>query len=58
MNRKLKMGMIGGGLDAFIGAIHRMAAGIDGLIELSCGALSADPNIAIESGKKLMLPVN
>jgi len=58
MNRKLRMGMIGGGLDAFIGAIHRMAAGIDGLIELSCGALSADPNIAIESGKKLMLPVN
>jgi predicted dehydrogenase len=58
MNRKLKMGMIGGGLDAFIGAIHRMAAGIDGLIELSCGALSADPNTAIESGKALMLPVN
>ena len=50
--------MIGGGLDAFIGAIHRMAAGIDGLIELSCGALSADPNTAIESGKALLLPVN
>ena len=58
MNRKLKMGMIGGGLDAFIGAIHRMAASIDGLIELSCGALSADPNTAIESGKALLLPVN
>ena len=58
MNRKLKMGMIGGGLDAFIGAIHRMAAGIDGLIELSCGALSADPNTAIESGQALLLPVN
>jgi predicted dehydrogenase len=58
MNRKLKMGMIGGGLDAFIGAIHRMAAGIDGLIELSCGALSADPKTAIESGKALLLPVN
>ena len=58
MNRKLRMGMIGGGLDAFIGAIHRMAAGIDGLIELSCGALSADPNTAIESGKALLLPVN
>ena len=58
MNRKLKMGMIGGGLDAFIGAIHRMAAGIDGLIELSCGALSADPNTALESGKALLLPVN
>lgn len=50
--------MIGGGLDAFIGAIHRMAAGIDGLIELSCGALSADPKTAIESGKALLLPVN
>ena len=40
MNRKLRMGMVGGGKDAFIGAIHRHAAGIDGLIELVCGALS------------------
>lgn len=48
--------MIGGGLDAFIGAIHRMAVGIDGMIELSCGALSAHPETAIASGKKLLLP--
>ena len=33
MNRKLRMGMVGGGKDAFIGAIHRLAANMDGLIE-------------------------
>lgn len=48
--------MIGGGLDAFIGAIHRMAVGIDGMIELSCGALSAHTETAIASGKHLLLP--
>src|SRR6186713_1846459 len=56
MNRKLRMGMIGGGKDAFIGAIHRIAANMDGLIELSCGALSIHPEIAIDSGKILFLP--
>lgn len=56
MNRKLKMGMIGGGQDAFIGAIHRLAANMDGLIELSCGALSITPETAIASGKALFLP--
>ncbi|HYK47481.1 MAG TPA: Gfo/Idh/MocA family oxidoreductase [Parafilimonas sp.] len=55
-NRKLRMGMIGGGKDAFIGAIHRIAANMDGLIELSCGALSIHPEIAVESGKMLFLP--
>lgn len=50
------MGMIGGGKDAFIGAIHRIAANMDGLIELSCGALSINPEIARESGKILFLP--
>jgi predicted dehydrogenase len=54
--RKLKMGMIGGGQDAFIGAIHRLAANMDGLIELSCGALSINPEIAVASGKELFLP--
>ena len=54
--RKLRMGMVGGGKDAFIGAIHRLAANMDGLIELSCGALSINPEIAIESGKALFLP--
>jgi predicted dehydrogenase len=50
------MGMVGGGKDAFIGAIHRHAAGIDGLIELVCGALSINPDIAKDSGKSLFLP--
>ncbi len=50
------MGMIGGGKDAFIGAVHRIAANIDGLIELSCGALSIHPETAKESGKLLFLP--
>ncbi|HEY0667586.1 MAG TPA: Gfo/Idh/MocA family oxidoreductase [Sphingobacteriaceae bacterium] len=56
MNRKLRMGMVGGGKDAFIGAIHRIAANMDGLIELACGALSINPEIARESGKMLFLP--
>ncbi|MGB8191633.1 MAG: Gfo/Idh/MocA family oxidoreductase [Chitinophagaceae bacterium] len=56
MNRKLRMGMVGGGKDAFIGAIHRIAANMDGLIELSCGALSINPEVAKDSGKSLFLP--
>jgi predicted dehydrogenase len=56
MNRKLRMGMVGGGKDAFIGAIHRIAANMDGLIELNCGALSAHPDTAIASGEALFLP--
>jgi predicted dehydrogenase len=55
-NRKLRMGMIGGGKDAFIGAIHRIAANMDGQIELVCGALSMHPDIAQESGRLLFLP--
>ena len=48
--------MVGGGKDAFIGAIHRLAANMDGLIELCCGALSINPEIAKESGASLFLP--
>jgi len=47
--------MIGGGKDAFIGAIHRIAANMDGQIELVCGALSIHPDIAKDSGKSLFL---
>jgi predicted dehydrogenase len=50
------MGMVGGGLDAFIGAVHRLAANMDGLIEVCCGALSINPEIAKQSGKALFLP--
>lgn len=54
--RKLRMGMVGGGKDAFIGAIHRIAANMDGLIELVCGALSIHNDVAKDSGKMLFLP--
>jgi len=56
LNRKLRMGMVGGGKDAFIGAIHRYAFNMDGLIEMVCGALSINPEIAKDSGKSLFLP--
>ena len=55
MNRKLRMGMVGGGKDAFIGAIHRIAANMDGLIEISCGALSIHADVAKISGEMLFL---
>lgn len=54
-HRKLRMGMIGGGKDAFIGAVHRLALNMDGLIELVCGALSHDKSIAQDSGEMLFL---
>jgi predicted dehydrogenase len=43
MNRKLRYGMIGGGRGAFIGAVHRIAAHIDGQARLVAGAFSSDP---------------
>ncbi|MDI9338523.1 MAG: Gfo/Idh/MocA family oxidoreductase [Alphaproteobacteria bacterium] len=55
IHRKLRMGMIGGGHDAFIGAIHRIAANMDGLIEFTAGALSINPEIAKASGVSLFL---
>lgn len=54
--RKIRMGMVGGGKDAFIGAVHRIAANIDGQVEFCCGALSINPEIAKESGEMLFLP--
>lgn len=47
--------MIGGGKDAFIGAVHRIALNMDGQVEMVAGALSAVPAVAIESGKMLFL---
>ncbi|VTP95586.1 Gfo/Idh/MocA family protein [Sphingobacterium daejeonense] len=55
-NRKLRMGMIGGGQGSFIGAVHRSAALLDGKIDLVCGAFSSRPDVAIDSGKDLALP--
>jgi predicted dehydrogenase len=53
--RKLRMGMIGGGTGAFIGAIHRIAATMDGEIELVCGAFSSDAEKSKATGKQLGL---
>lgn len=52
------MGMVGGGTNAFIGAIHRIAASMDGLITLHCGAFSSNPETSIQSGRELFLPEN
>lgn len=56
MKRKIRMGMVGGGRGAFIGAVHRMAAAIDGEIELVCGAFSSNPKKSKLSGADLYLP--
>lgn len=48
--------MVGGGRGAFIGAVHRAAAALDGKIELVCGAFSSDPQRSKESGADLFLP--
>ena len=55
LDRKLRMGMVGGGRDAFIGAVHRMAAGLDNGVELVAGALSSTPDKARASGRDLRL---
>jgi predicted dehydrogenase len=57
LNRKLRMGMIGGGPGAFIGAIHRMAAIMDGETEIVCGTFSSDPEKSKQTGGLLNLPV-
>lgn len=55
MKRKLRMGMVGGGRGAFIGAVHRMASELDGLIELRAGAFSSNPERSLASGHDLFL---
>jgi predicted dehydrogenase len=55
LRRKLRMGMIGGGPGSFIGAIHRLAAFMDGQVELVCGAFSSDAERSKQSGKDLYL---
>mgnify|MGYP000280107610 CR=1 FL=1 len=56
MNRKLRMGMVGGGIGAFIGTVHLTAALMDNQIELVCGCFSSDPEKSLASGKQLFLP--
>ncbi|QCO19572.1 gfo/Idh/MocA family oxidoreductase (plasmid) [Azospirillum brasilense] len=55
-NRRLRLGMVGGGRGAFIGAVHRIAARLDDRYELRAGALSSDPERCQASGADLFLP--
>lgn len=55
MNRKLRMGMVGGGRGAFIGAVHRMAANLDGKIELVAGNFSSDAERSRLSGQDFFI---
>lgn len=53
---RILLGMVGGGQDAFIGGVHRMAARLDDEFELVAGALSSSPERALGSGQALGLP--
>ena len=53
--RKLKMGMVGGGRDAFIGSVHRRAAMLEGNVDLVAGCFSSTPEKSKASGKDLLL---
>jgi predicted dehydrogenase len=55
LSRRLRLGMVGGGRGAFIGAVHRIAARLDDRWELVAGALSSDPERARLSGQDLLL---
>jgi len=55
MNRKLRMGMVGGGPGAFIGEVHRKAARMDGGIELVSGAFDINPRKSKQMGRELCI---
>ena len=52
-HQKVRMGMIGGGEGSFIGPVHRLAAELDGRIELVCGAFSSTPERSRRSGQSM-----
>ena len=53
MNKKIKLGMIGGGPHAFIGAVHRIASRIDNEYEIVCGAFSSSLEKSLQTGNEL-----
>lgn len=55
MSRKIRMGMIGGSLEGFIGAVHRRGAALDGEVELVAGAFSSNPEKSKQTGEALYL---
>jgi predicted dehydrogenase len=56
--RRLRLGMVGGGSGAFIGAVHRIAARLDDRYELVAGALSSDKERARASARELHIPAD
>jgi len=58
MGHRIRLGMVGGGHGAFIGAVHRFAVRLDGEFALVAGALSSDPDRALSSGRALRIPVD
>ena len=54
--RRLRLGMVGGGSGAFIGAVHRIAARMDDRYELVAAALSADPERSRSGAASLHIP--
>lgn len=55
-NRPLRLGMVGGGHGAFIGAVHRTAARLDDCYELVAGALGSTPERSLEFGREILQP--
>lgn len=55
-DKRIRLGMVGGGAGAFIGAVHRIASRIDDRYELIAGAFSSTPEKSLRSGKELGLP--
>ena len=58
MKNKIRLGMVGGGKDAFIGAVHRMAARMDDKYEFVAGCLSSTPEKSKISAKEINLDLN
>lgn len=56
LNRRLRLGMVGGGPGAFIGAVHRIAARLDDRYELVAAALSSDPEKSISGAREMNIP--
>lgn len=56
LGRRVRLGLIGGGLDSVIGNTHLLALRADGLTEVVAGALSIDPQVAAASARALLLP--
>ena len=58
LGRRLRLGMVGGGQGAFIGAVHRIAARLDDRYELVAGALSSKPDVAAASAAELFIDLD